>query len=86
MLTPLGWGKFATESQALGRWVAEAIEEAVTLFQNAGLDIVINVKDDDVSKEVVQKLKGNGVLNGSQQPTRNSAFGAWPHPIEMYTE
>lgn len=87
VLTTIGWGNLETESQALGRWVAEAIVEAVTLFQNEGLDIVINVKNDDVSRAVVQTLQENKILkDGSQQPTRNSAFGAWPRPIEMYTE
>lgn len=87
VLTSFGWGNLGAESQALGRWVAEAIEEAVKLFKNAGLEIMINVKDDDVSEEVAQNLKSKGILtDGSQQPTRNSAFGAWPHPIEMYTE
>lgn len=62
-------------------WIAEAIEQAVLTFKHAGLEIVFNQFDEKekTALAIVQKLKGSGLL-------QRASFGAWPRPIQMYTE
>ncbi len=62
-------------------WIAEAIAEAVLTFKHAGLKIVFNQFDekDETALAILEKLKGSGLL-------RSVSLGAWPRPIQMYTE
>ena len=77
VLTALGGGVFGNKPE----WIAEAIAEAVLTFKYAGLKIVFNQFDekDKVALAIVEKLLGSGLL-------QSVSFGAWPRPIQMYTE
>jgi hypothetical protein len=77
VLTALGGGVFGNKPE----WIAEAIEQAVLTFKYAGLKIVFNQFDenDKTALAIVQKLQESGLL-------QRASFGAWPRPIQMYTE
>jgi hypothetical protein len=77
VLTALGGGVFGNKPE----WIAEAIEQAVLTFKYAGLKIVFNQFDekDKTALAIVQKLQERGLL-------QRASFGAWPRPIQMYTE
>jgi hypothetical protein len=77
VLTALGGGVFGNKPE----WIAEAIEQAVLTFKNAGLKIVFNQFDekDKTALAIVEKLQERGLL-------QRVSFGAWPRPIQMYTE
>jgi hypothetical protein len=77
VLTALGGGVFGNKPE----WIAEAIEQAVLTFKNAGLKIVFNQFDekDEVALAIVNRLKEKGLLE-------HASLGAWPRPIQMYTE
>ncbi len=80
VLTALSWNKLGKEEgneANWSSWIAEAIGKSVVPFQNAGLDIVINCKDEAESQTIRSKLKSEEI---------SVAFGAWPRPIQMYTE
>jgi hypothetical protein len=80
VLTALSWNRLGKEDgdkANWSNWIAEAIGEAVVRFKNAGLDIVINCKDETESQTIRSKLKNDGI---------SVSFGAWPRPIQMYTE
>ena len=62
-------------------WIAEAIEQAVLTFKHAGLEIVFNQFDEKekTALAIVENLQDRGLL-------QRASFGAWPRPIQMYTE
>ncbi len=77
VITALGGGVFGNKPE----WIAEAIAAAVLTFKYAGLKIVFNQFDerDEVAVAIVQKIQEHGLL-------QRASFGAWPRPIQMYTE
>ncbi len=77
VLTALGGRVFGNEPE----WIAEAIEQAVLTFKYAGLKVVFNQFDekDKTALAIVKRLQESVLL-------RSVSFGAWPRPIQMYTE
>ena len=78
VLTALGGGVFGNDME----WISAAIVRALTLFKNAGLDVVINEYTPGALREIKEAIAADPEIRSLLQP----AAPAFARPVVMYTE